>query len=99
MRLIPTAQGSGEWIDQRSLLHHSASSPSRWGLEMVPAARRNGELIADLPPKRPALREAKVVGVAGLAVTDQARLLSHLPDVLAMPHPARLREQQGALVD
>ena len=66
---------------------------------MMPAAHRDGELIADLAPKCTALREAQVMGIAGLAATDQAGLMSHMPDVLAIPHPARLRERQGALVD
>jgi len=34
---------------------------------MMAAAQRNGELIADLPPERPRLREPQVVGIRGLA--------------------------------
>jgi putative protein kinase ArgK-like GTPase of G3E family len=68
-------------------------------LAMMPAAQRDGELIADLAPKCTTLREAKVVGITGPPAAEKTRLLSHMPDVLAIPHPARLRERQGALVD
>ena len=98
MRLNPQGPGSGEWID-------SGFAPP-FGfiavaveLTMMPAAQWDGELIADLAAKCTALREAQVVGIAGLAAADQARLMSDMPDVLAIPHPARLRERQGALVD
>jgi hypothetical protein len=68
-------------------------------LAMMPSAQRDGEFIADLAPECAALREAKVVGITGLTAADQTRLLSHMPDVLAIPHSAWLRERQGALVD
>src|SRR5271163_4741700 len=68
-------------------------------LAMMPPAQGDGELIADLAAKCTGLRKAQVVGIAGLAATDKAGLMSHLPDVLAIPHTARLGERQGALVD
>ena len=98
MRLEPQAPGSGEWIDS-GLAPPFGFIAIAVELTMMPAAQRDGELIADLAAKCTALREAQVVGIAGLAATDQARLMSHMPDVLAIPHPARLRERQGALVD
>jgi len=98
MRLKPQGPGSGEWID-------SGFAPP-FGfiavaveLAMMPPAQRDGELIADLAPKRPTLREAKVVGITRPPAADKTRLPSDMPDVLAIPHPARLGERQGALVD
>src|SRR5580698_3115056 len=66
---------------------------------MMAAAERDGELVADLAAERPALREAQVVSIARLPSADQARLLRHIPDVLPVPHPARLPERQRALID
>jgi len=98
MRLKPQGSGSGQWID-------SGSTPPRGFIAvsvefaMMPPAQRDGELIADLAPKCTTLREAKVVGITGPPAAEETRLLSDMPDVLAIPHPARFREQQGALVD
>ncbi len=57
---------------------------------MVSATQRHGELVADLAAERPALREAQVMGIAGLATANQARLLGHISDVIAVANPARL---------
>ena len=98
MRLKPQGSGSGQWID-------SGSTPPRGFIAvsvefaMMPPAQRDGELIADLAPKCTTLREAQVMRIARFSAADKTRLLSHMPDVLAIPHPARFREQQGALVD
>ena len=59
-------------------------------LAMVPAAEWNRELIADLAAECSALREAQVMGIAGLAATNQTRLLGYTSDVVSVPHPARL---------
>ena len=40
-----------------------------------------------------------MVGIARPATADEASLLSDVAHVLTIPHPARLRERQGALVD
>jgi hypothetical protein len=98
MRLKPQAPGSGQRVD-------SGSAPPRGfiavsvKLAMMTAAQRDGELVADLAAKCTTLREAKVVRIAGLSSADKTRLPSDMPDVLAIPHPARFWEQQGALVD
>jgi len=57
---------------------------------MMAAAQRNGELIADLPPERPRLREPQVVGIRGLATTNQTRLLGNRFDI------SRSRIRRGA---
>ncbi len=98
MRLNPQGPGSGQWIDS-GLAPPFGFIAVAVELTMMPAAQWDGELIADLAAKCTALREAQVVGIAGLAAADQARLLSDMPDVLAIPHPARFWERQGALVD
>ena len=68
-------------------------------LAMVPSTQGDGELIADLAPERPALREAQVMGIRGLATANQTGLLGHMSDVVAVSNPARLRQRQYALVD
>ena len=60
-------------------------------LAMVPAAKRDRELIAHLTAQRPALDEANVVGVSRLAPADQTRMLSDKFNVLAIADPTRLR--------
>jgi hypothetical protein len=57
---------------------------------MMPAAQRDGELIANLAAKRAALGEAKVIGVAGCPAADKTRLLGTVSDVLAITNPAGL---------
>ena len=54
-------------------------------LAMVPSTQGDGELIADLATKRPALRKAQVMGIRGLATANQTRLLGHMSDVVAGP--------------
>ncbi len=66
---------------------------------MVSAAQWNGELIADLAAERPALGEAQMMGIAGLAAANQARLLGHISDVITITNPARLRQRQRCFVD
>ena len=98
MRLKPQGSGSGQWIDSRSAPPRSFVAVAM-KLAMMPPAQRDGELIADLTSERASLGEAKVVGIKGPPAAEETRLLSDMPDVLAIPHPARFREQQGALVD
>jgi hypothetical protein len=68
-------------------------------LAMVPATQRDSELIADLAPERPALRETQVVGIRGLTGTYETSLLGHVFDVIAVPNPARLRQRQHTFID
>ena len=68
-------------------------------LAMMPAAQRDGELIADLAAERPALGKSQVMGVRGLSAANQARVLGDRPDVIPVADPARLRQGQRALVD
>jgi hypothetical protein len=45
------------------------------------------------------LREAQMVGIRGLTTANQTRLLGYMSDVIAVPHSARLRQSQHALID
>jgi hypothetical protein len=58
---------------------------------MVPAAERDGELVADLAAERSGLGKSQMVGVRRPSAANQARLLGDRPDVLAVADPARLR--------
>ena len=68
-------------------------------LAMVSSTQGDGELIADLSAECPALREAQVMGIAGLATANQTRLLGHMSNVIAVANPARLRQCQHTFVD
>ena len=59
-------------------------------LAMVSSTKRDGELIADLAPKRPVLRKTQVMGIGGSATANQARLLGHMSNMLPVANPARL---------
>jgi hypothetical protein len=66
---------------------------------MMTAAKRNGELVADLAPERRALCKAQVMGIGGTAATDEAGLLNDISYMLPVAQPAGLREGQGALIN
>ena len=66
---------------------------------MMATAERDRELIADLAAKRPALCEAQMVGVAGLPAADQAGLLGHVSDVVAVAQTAGLGKRQYAFIE
>jgi len=57
-------------------------------LALMTAAERHGELIAALAGKRPALRNAQVMGVGRFATADQTRLLRHKAHLLAIADAA-----------
>ena len=68
-------------------------------LAMMSPAQRHRELIADLAPQGSALREAQMMGIRRLPAANEAGLLRHISDVVAVTNPAWLRQRQGALVD
>jgi hypothetical protein len=96
MRLSPQIVRDWFGIDTRSFPGFVAVAMD---FAMVPAAERDGELIADLTAERAALCESQVMGVAGLAAADQTRLPGDEPDVVAIADAARLRESKHGLVD
>jgi hypothetical protein len=98
MGLEPKGAGSGHRID-RGPAPPRRFVPGAVHLSVVSATQWNGELIADLAGKGPALRKAQVVGIARLAAADQARLPGHILHVIAVPHPAGFREGQRTFVN
>ena len=60
-------------------------------LAMVSSTQWHSELVAHFATKRPALREAQVMGIRRLATANQTRLLCHISDVTPVSHPTRLR--------
>ena len=68
-------------------------------LAVVAATQGNCELVADFTAERQALAKAQMMGIAGLATANQARMLGDGLDVVAVPNPARLRQCQNRLVD
>jgi hypothetical protein len=98
MRFEPEPAGIGKRIDLPSV------PPCRFvavamHLAMVSSTKRNGELIADLAPERAALREAKMMCIAGMPTAYQTRLVGDMPDMIAIPHPPRLCQRKQALFD
>ena len=61
-------------------------------LAMVPPTQRHRELVTDLAPESRRLREAQMVSVRGVSPTDESGLLGNVPDVIAVPDAARLRQ-------
>ena len=98
MRLEPKRAGRSDRINP-GFLPPCSFIAATVDLAMVPSTQGDGELIADLAAERPALREAQVMGICGLATANQARLFGHMSDVVAVSHPARLRQRQHAFID
>ena len=92
MRLKPQRPGSREWLDGGFAPPFGFIAVAV-ELAMMPATQRDGKLVADLAPKCTSLGKAQVMGIAGPAAADKTRLLSDMPDVLAIAHPARTRGQ------
>ena len=68
-------------------------------LAMMSTAERHGELVADLEAETAGLREAQMVGIAGLPGTDQAWLFGDELKVVLIAVAAQLGKGQHALVD
>ena len=66
---------------------------------MMSPAERHREFVADLAAERRGLREAQMVWIGGPATADQARLLNHVPDMIAVTNPARFGEDKHTLLD
>src|ERR1700722_17534568 len=66
---------------------------------VVPSTKWYNILVARLAPQSPALGKAQVVRIRGLTTANQTRLLGHMSDVIAIPHPARFRQSQPTLID
>ena len=67
-------------------------------LAVVRATERHRELIADLAAERARLREAQMVWIGGPATADQARLLHHMPDMIAVANATRFGEDKHTVV-
>ena len=61
-------------------------------LAMVPPTQRHRKLITDLAPESRRLREAQMVSVRGASPANKTGLLGNVPDVIAVPDAARLRQ-------
>jgi hypothetical protein len=68
-------------------------------LAMMTAAKRHGELVADLATKCPALRKAQVMGVGRFATADQTGLLRHKAHMVAIADAPRLGMRENRFVD
>ena len=98
MALQPQHPGLGEGIDA------CFAPPSRFiamamQFAVMAAAERDGELVADLAAERPALGKAQMMGIAGLAAAEEARLLGDEADMLAIADAPRLGMGQHGFVD
>ena len=67
-------------------------------LAVVRATDRHRELVADLAAERTRLREAQMVWIGRPPAADQARLLNHMPNMIAVTNAARFGEEQHTLV-
>jgi hypothetical protein len=67
-------------------------------LTVVHATDRHRELVADFATECTGLREAQMVWIAGPATAHQARLLNHVPDVIAVTYPTRLGQDKDTFI-
>ena len=89
MRPQPKGAGTHNRIDA-GLAPPSGFITAAVGLAMMPTAKRDGELIADLPPKRPALCEAQMMSVRRPPAANQASLFGNIFDVTPIAKPRKL---------
>src|ERR1700722_3478810 len=68
-------------------------------LAMVPATKRNGELIADFATKRPLLCEAQMMGIRRYAAAQQARLTHDRLNMLSITNTSRFRQSKYTFVN
>ena len=66
---------------------------------VVGPAKRYGKLVADLATEGARLREAQMMGIGRLTATDEAGLLGHVAQVLAVAIAAWGCDRERALVD
>jgi hypothetical protein len=66
---------------------------------MMSPAQRDRELITGLAPECPVLREAQMMGIAGLTSADQAGLLGDKPHMIAIANAAWLGMAQDGFID
>jgi hypothetical protein len=57
-------------------------------LAMMSPAERHREFVADLATECTRLREAQMVWIGRPPAADQARLLNHMPDMIAVTNAA-----------
>jgi len=67
-------------------------------LTVVRPTERHRELVADFATECTGLREAQMVWIGGPATTHQARLLNHMPDMIAVTYATRLGEDKNTFV-
>jgi len=65
---------------------------------MMSAAEWHREFVADLTIECTRLREAQMVWIGRPPAADQARLLDHMPDMIAVANAARFGEDKHGLV-
>src|SRR5262249_34446962 len=66
---------------------------------VMPATKRDRELIADLAAERSGLCKSEVVGIRGLAATDETGLLGDIAQVLPAAIGTWSGNREAALVD
>src|SRR5262249_60946781 len=66
---------------------------------MVPAAERNGYLMADFAAQCPVLGKGEVVCICRPSAENQAGMLGDRSDVIPVTHAAGFRNRQRALIN
>ena len=67
-------------------------------LTVVRPTERHRELVADFATECTGLREAQMVWIGGPATADRARLLHHMPDMIAVANATRFAEYKHTVV-
>jgi hypothetical protein len=76
--------------------HQSVSPTVAVQFAMVSAAQRDGKLVADLEAEAARLPEPQMMGIAGLAPANEARLFGHEPQVGLVTQATRHGDCQHA---
>jgi hypothetical protein len=66
---------------------------------MVASAEGDDELVTDVAPQSPALGKPQMMRIGRAATANQAGLLGYMADVVAIPHPAWLRQRQRSFIN
>ncbi len=98
MAFKPKRAGGRERIYSRAL-PPNAFITAAMDLAVMRATERHRKLVAHFAPECRRLREAQMVWIGGPATANQARLLHHMPNMIAVTNATRFGEDKHTLID
>ena len=98
MRFQPQISRRGDRLDA-ALAPPSELIAVPMKLMMMSPTERDRELVADLAAQRRILREAQMMGVTRSSPADEANMLRHIFEVVAITQPARLGQGKSTFIN